>query len=104
MKKIIIICFVFAIIGLFLSYFSEPEQIFSDFEKCEGKVKTQGTLIKTFFSKNGNNIGILKTINGKTVFIALDYSFSKGDELRVYANAENFSGQCWLFPEVVENA
>lgn len=99
-KKIQTIALLFAFIGVIMAYAFAPEQQYAQFERCDGLVKAHGTLIKTFFSSKGNYIGVLKT-NNAAPMVLIDYSFSRGDNVTVYARASNFSGQCWLFPDSV---
>ncbi|MEM0372344.1 MAG: hypothetical protein QXO69_00660 [archaeon] len=99
-KAVQLFSLVFALIGVFLAYAFAPDQQYEPFEKCEGQVKAHGTIVKAFFSSKGNYVGVLKT-RGITAMVIIDYSFSKGDNVTVYARASNYSGQCWLFPDSV---
>jgi hypothetical protein len=108
-KKLMKISFCFAIFGVLLVYFFSPEQKYEEksisklAKECSGFVKFSGAITKTFFTKKGKSVavvseggaGVMVLLNNEIVFI--------GDKITVLGRANEYSKQCWVFPERVEN-
>ncbi len=97
----------FAVLGLFLSYyFSDDRYEKVDpkalAENCYGRVELDGRLLRVFYSKKGNLIGVVSS-NGYHFLVLLNgYNYSKGDLLTVKGFASKYSGSCWVFPKQVK--
>jgi len=100
-------CVFLAVSGILLVWFFSPEQKYAPRsiseirENCEGYAQTTGKIIRAFYSKKANYIGLLAE-NNDTVLVKLDGSFFEGDRIKVFGSASEYSGECWLFPEKVE--
>jgi len=108
MEKIILYpSIVFSVIGLFLIYSFSPSQKYVSEEiseikqRCEGFYETQGTLIRVSSSKNGNHIGVLSKDNS-SILVLLNSSFFKGDKVMVRGQVNEYSNQCWFFPDTID--
>ena len=108
MEKIVYISIFFAVLGLFFIYFFSPSQkyiendIFEINQDCDGSFKTKGTLIRAFYSKKGNFIGVLSEGNFSLLVFLKNNSFYIGDEIYLEGQANRFSNACWFFPDKVE--
>ena len=112
-KFIIKISFLCAVFGLLLVYGFSPELRYesrtlqqlneNNNSACEGFVKAQGLLVKTFYSQKGNFIGMLKENNNSAFVLLNENNFLfEGDLISVNAKASLYNKQCWLFPDSVE--
>ena len=91
------IMFVVSVISLFFLYLLSVTE-YSEFSSCNGRVKLETTITKTFVSKKGNYIGV--STEGVLVFLN-DYPVFPGDSVIIYGKAEEFNTTCWIFPEKV---
>ncbi len=71
-------------------------------EKCEGKVKVQGRIIKTFKSEQNNLIGLMSGNKDEEVLLLLEEHHRPSEELTVKGKASKYREQCFLFPDKIE--
>jgi len=103
-EKIIFLCF--SIIGLLLINFFNPLNEFKEktikqaIEDCEGKVKIKGTIVKSFISKKGKNIALIKQENS-TALAVLKTHYLENQNITLYAHLSKYKNSCWFFSEKV---
>jgi|GEM_PF-5722993 len=97
----------FSIIGLLLINFFQPQNKYIEKnikqikQDCTGFVKTKGNLIKTFVSKKGAKIGVLKQ-QDETIMLVLNKFYFTAQNITIYATASKNGDQCWLFTKKLE--
>ena len=92
----------FSIIGLLLINLFQPQNKYAEKtikqvkQDCTGFVKIKANLTKTFVSRKGAKIGILKQ-QKETIMIVLDNFYFPTQNAVAYATASKNGEQCWLF-------
>lgn len=87
-----------AVLGIVLIYFFSPQNDF--LASCNGDVKANGTLVKTFFSKNKNVVGIFKS-SDKEFLVNLDEFVDTPKNAEISGRASNYNDACWIFPDEI---
>lgn len=71
-------------------------------ENCEGKIETQGRIIKTFYSEKQNHIGIIPGKTNQLLIMLPENKFYAGDNVKIKGRASEYREQCFIFPDEIE--
>lgn len=106
MDRSIVLLLLISVTGLVLIYFYPGSQYESGTleevkKDCDGKVKIQGRIIKTFYSEKGNYIGIIASEEDQLLVLLPEEEHHPGDEVEIKGIASKYRGQCFIFPDEI---
>jgi len=104
MEKSLYLSLAIALTGLTILHFlpqtpHKQRTIAETNEECEGKIKTEGMIINTFYSEKGNYIGVISQNNSQALLMLPEKEIFQGDKIELKGRASKYREQCFIFPD-----